>query len=176
MFPLYLLLVPAAFGSGAGAFVPMMNTVNLKLFAFLPSDFDNNPGYSGAPCPPKEPPTGRVLENNPAVKFLALQSDNASAALDAPSDAETETDPKEELKVQSLTTNNVKVERNRTAKDTKKEYNELGVLAGAVGKIALGGSKAAIFGLKAFVDTMAAPSQKSGNMSGLESKEEIELF
>jgi hypothetical protein len=172
--PYYLLLVAAAFGSGVGAFVPIRNRGNLKLFALVPSDFDQNAGYSGStPCPPKEPPTGRILKENPAVKFVAFQSYFASeAASNASYDAEIETDPNEYLKVQALTTNNVMFERKRKAKDEKKEYDELGVLAGAIGKITLGGSKAAIFGLKAFVDTMAASSQNSQNVSGLEPKKE----
>ena len=92
-----------------------------------PIDMESNPAFSLIPHPPEEPPTN--MDINPAVLASSTEPTIIAPIIE-----------EEEIIV--------------TSEDV---YDELGVLAESLGKVAVGGAKAAILGLKAFYDTVSAP-------------------
>jgi hypothetical protein len=150
-----------------------------------PIDIENNPAVSFTPQPPQDPPTDIAnnpavvivtMEDTKKSKtplvvatpgyFYFTEEVSSAIKIKSPEEISVEQNSLEEIyheehQIVSQNKEPVAIESPADAKvesqnNTKEEYNDLGVLAESIGKVAFGGSKAAILGIKAFVDTMSS--------------------
>jgi len=175
-FKLLIIAIALGFGGGACDHVKAftVTTIGRSNWSILltprppnepPIDMENNPAVIWTPRPPIEPPTD--MENNPACRAFTsaeITSGPSTSHSSVPSSAFfflSQTDaPIEETKENfrnELFMEESSSEQSLVEETEGDDYNALGLLAESVGKVAFGGSKAAIFGLKAFVDIVSAP-------------------
>lgn len=152
-----------------------------------PIDIENNPAVSFSPQPPLDPPTDiannpavvvvTMEESKESKRPVGMTTpgyfyfteelsaatklkhfDEISVENISSDDKSYEEFPVVTLKSEIVATTQSPVNATTESQNEKKEeYNDLGVLAESIGKVAFGGSKAAILGIKAFVDIMSSP-------------------